>query len=203
MPSLPRIRRSIRSRPGADVVARVPQVSRAHRGRADLGQRGRARPRDRPGARRPLRLAPAGRRGHRLEAPAAEGRRLRGRPLPLRRPALPRLRQDRPAAERRRARRLHRPGLPRHDPEPGAAPGHAALRPLRRRRGVPRAALRQGVRSPALRGARRPVRLLLPDPRQDRPQARPDRGRHVRGRAPRTSSATSRTSSRRSSPTAR
>ena len=27
MPSLPRIRRSIRSRPGADVVARVPQVS--------------------------------------------------------------------------------------------------------------------------------------------------------------------------------
>ena len=30
----------------------------------------------------------------------------------------------------------------------------------------------------ALRGARRPVRLLLPDPRQDRLQARLDRGRH-------------------------
>src|SRR5215211_6625556 len=36
------------------------------------------------------------------------------------------------------------------------------------------------LRAPALRGPRRPVRLLLPDPRQDRAQARPDRGRHPR-----------------------
>ena len=73
-------------------------------------------------------------------------------------------------------------------------PGHAAVRALRGRRGAPRAALREGLGRPALRGARRPLRLLLPDPRQDRAQARLDRGRHVRGRTPRTSSATSRTS---------
>ena len=59
-------------------------------------------------ARGALRLASARRRGRRLEAPAAEGRRLRGRGLPLRRPPLPGLRQDDPAAQRRRARRLHR-----------------------------------------------------------------------------------------------
>ena len=41
--------------------------------------------------------------------------------LPLRRPPLPGLRQGDPAPERRRARRLHRPGLPRHAPEPRAA----------------------------------------------------------------------------------
>ena len=110
-----------------------------------------------------------------------EGRRLRGGRLPLHRPPLPRLRQGDPAAERGRARRVHRAGLPRHDPEPRAPPGHAAVRPLRERRGAARAALRQGHGPAALRGARRPLRLLLPDPRQDRAQARLDRGRHVRG----------------------
>ena len=40
----------------------------------------------------------------------------------------------------------------------------------------------EGLRLPALPRPRRPLRLLLPDPRQDRPQARLDRGRHVRGR---------------------
>ena len=73
-------------------------------------------------------------------------------------------------------------------------PGLAALRALRERRGAARRPLRQGLRLPALPRPRRPLRLLLPDPRQDRPQARRDRGRPVRGRAPRTSSATSRTS---------
>ena len=41
--------------------------------------------------------------------------------VPLRRPPLPVLRQGRAAAERRRARRLHRPGLPHHAAERRAA----------------------------------------------------------------------------------
>ena len=60
-------------------------------------------------------------------------------------------------------------------------PGDAPLPPLRGGRGVPRAALLEGLGPAALRGARRPVRLLLPDPRQDRAQARLARGRRVRG----------------------
>ena len=55
------------------------------------------------------------------------------------------------------------------------------FRALRGGRGVPRAALLEGLGPPALRGARRPLRLLLPDPRQDRAQARLARGRRVRG----------------------
>ena len=39
----------------------------------------------------------------------------------------------------------------------------------------------KGSGLPALPRARRPLRLLLPDPRQDRAQARLDRGRDVRG----------------------
>ncbi len=72
-----------------------------------------------------------------------------------------------------------------------------------RGRGGAHRALRQGLRVRALRGPRRPVRLLLPDPRQDRLQARLHRGRRVRRGAPRRSFGTSRTRSRRSSPTAR
>ena len=45
----------------------------------------------------------------------------------------------------------------------------------------PRAAVHQGVGTSALRGARRSLRLLLPDPRQDRAQARLARGRRIRG----------------------
>ena len=41
-----------------------------------------------------------------------------------------------------------------------------------------------GLGPPALRGPRRPLRLLLPDPRQDRPQARLDRGRACSRSAP-------------------
>ena len=59
-------------------------------------------------------------------------------------------------------------------------PGHAPLRALRGGRAVPRAALRPRIGPPAVRDPRRPLRLLLPDPRQDRPQARRDRGRDVR-----------------------
>ena len=66
-------------------------------------------------------------------------------------------------------------------PDRPAAAGHAALHALPRGRGVPDRALRQGLGPPALRDPRRPLRLLLPDPRQDRAQARLDRGRHVRG----------------------
>ena len=80
-------------------------------------------------ARRALRLPRARRRGRPLEAAAAEDRRVPG--LPLRRPPLPRLRQDDPAAERGRARRLPRPRLPDHAPERRAAARLAALQPLR------------------------------------------------------------------------
>ena len=44
--------------------------------------------------------------------------------------------------------------------------------------------VRARLRATALRGARRPLRLLLPDPRQDRLQARADRRRHRRRRDP-------------------
>ena len=111
-----------------------------------------------------------------------------------------------PAPERGRARRLRRSRLPR-DAALGRAPAAArALPPLRGGRGVPRAALLEGLRPAALRGARRPLRLLLPDPRQDRAQARLARGRRLRGplrrgrprhleRRSRRSSATARSSS--------
>ena len=126
---------------------------------------------------RALRLPRARRRGRPLEAPAAEGRRVPE--LPLRRPPLPVLRQDGPAAERGRARRLPRPGLPDHASERRAASRLAALHALRERRGAARRALLEGLGLPALPRPRRPLRLLLPDPRQDRAQARLDRGRAI------------------------
>ena len=83
-------------------------------------------------------------------------------------------------------------------------PGQPPLPARGGERGVPRAAPLARLGPAALRGARRPLRLLLPDPRQDRLQARADR-RGDRGgpRARRSSSPTSTRSSRRSSPTAR
>src|SRR5207244_8093525 len=92
----------------------------------------------RAGARRPLRLASARRRGRDVEAPAPEGRRLRRRGLPVRRPPLPDLRQGEPPAERCGARRLRRPELPRHAAERRAPPRLTALPPLRGGRAVPR-----------------------------------------------------------------
>ena len=96
-------------------------------------------------ARRALRLASARPRGRPLEAPAAEDRRVPR--VPLRGPPLPRLRQGDPAAERGRARRLPRPGLPDHAAERRAAAGHAPLRALRGRRGAAREPVLEGLRA--------------------------------------------------------
>ena len=111
--------------------------------------------------------------------------------LPLRRPSLPGLRQDDRPPERGRARRLRRPRLPRHAPGVDLRPGQPPVPPLRGERAVPEQLFSKGSGLPALRGARRPLRLLLPDPRQDRLQARRDRGRSQRGPFRRRSSATS------------
>src|SRR5581483_11391057 len=147
---------------------------RPHLGPPDLAERegGRA-------ARRAVRLARPRPRGRPLQAPAAEGRRVPR--VPLRRPPLSRLRQGRAATERRRAGRLPRRRLSDHAPERGAAPGDAPVRALRERRGAARDPLLQGLRLSPLPRPRRPVRLLLPDPGQDRAQAGHDRGRDVRG----------------------
>ena len=64
--------------------------------------------------------------------------------VPIRRPPLSVLRPGDPAAERGRARRLHRPGLPRDAAGPRAPAGRAALPPLRGRRGVPRELFSKG-----------------------------------------------------------
>ena len=62
-----------------------------------------------------------------------------------------------------------------------------------RQRGAAAQPLLARLGPPALRDARRPLRLLLPDPRQDRLQARPDRrgDRRARARARRSACATS------------
>src|SRR5205085_8510824 len=145
----------------------------------DLDPSRRAAARRGDGTRAAVRLACARHRGRALPPPAAEGRRLSG--IPLRRPPLSRLRQDDPAPERGGARLLPRPGLPRHAAERRALAGDAAVPALLRGRGPALAALLEGLGTAPVRGARRPVRLLLPDPRQDRSQARLARGRRVRG----------------------
>ena len=133
--------------------------------------------------------------------PAAEDRRVPR--VPVHRPALPGLRPLGRAAGRGRARHLRRPRLRRHDPEPAAAAGRVPVRALPREGGAARAALLARLRLPALPDRRRQLRLLLPDAAQDRQQARRARGRDLRRAAPRRSSATSPTSSRRSSTSAR
>ena len=83
-----------------------------------------------------------------------------------------------------RARRLRRVGLPRHASERRAQAGHAPVRAVPREQGAAAQPLLTRLGAAALRGARRPVRLLLPDPRQDRVQAAPDRrGDRRRGAA--------------------
>ena len=67
-------------------------------------------------------------------------------------------------------------------PDRRAAAGHAPVPPLLRERGAAAQPLRARVGPSLLRGARRPLRLLLPDPRQDRLQARADRRGHRRRR---------------------
>src|SRR6185436_20490967 len=98
--------------------------------------------------RRALRLASTRRRGRPLEAPAPEGRRVPG--LSVRGTPLPVLRQGRPAAERGRARRLPRPGLPRHAADRRAAARLAALPALFGRARAARDPLREGLRLPPL-----------------------------------------------------
>ena len=60
--------------------------------------------------------------------------------------------------------------------------GRVPVRALPLERGDARPADVQGPRAPALQDRRRLVRLLLPDAAQDGQQARPDRGRDLRGR---------------------
>ena len=87
------------------------------------------------------------------------------------------LQQGAGAARRRRAERLHRPRLHRDAAERAAEAARAPVRAARGQPGAARGVLRQGLRIRALRDPLRALRLLLPDPRQDRLQARP----HARG----------------------
>ena len=143
MPSLPRIR-SRRAAPGAPVVETRPAPAELQAA-ASPGSTSSPRPPGGPASRQPLRLASARRRGRPLAAPAPEGRRLRrrrrARRLPLHRPPLPGLRRGHRPSQRRGARCLHRPGLPRHAARGRAAPGQPPLPPLRGERGLPRPAL--------------------------------------------------------------
>ncbi len=190
MPSLPRIRR-LRARGGLPVLSPAPVVHELTASGLTWVNVVSPDVETSTGPRDALRLAPPRRRGHRLEAPATEGRRLRGRGLSLRGPPLPLLRQPSAEAQCGRAGHLRRTRLRRHHSEPRATAGHAPVLALRGGRPLPRAALRARVGSPPVRDPRRSLRLLLPDPRQDRPQARRDRGRDVRGQGCRRSSATS------------
>ena len=67
-------------------------------------------------------------------------------------------------------------------PNSPLAPGRVPVRALPLERGDARPADVQGTRAAALQDRRRLVRLLLPDAAQDGQQARPDRGRDLRGR---------------------
>ena len=60
-------------------------------------------------------------------------------------------------------------------------PGQPPVPPVRGERRLPQPAALTRLGSALLRGARRPLRLLLPDPRQDRLQARADRRVDRRG----------------------
>ena len=114
-----------------------------------------------------------------LAQPAPEGRRVRR--VPLRRPALPALRQVDRAAERRRARHVRRAGLRHHAAQRAAAAARVPLRALQDARGAAREAVLQGPRLPALQDRRRLRRRLVPDAAQDGQQARAPRGGHLRG----------------------
>ena len=110
---------------------------------------------------------------------AAQDRRVRRVPVHGAAPAA--LRQDVGAAERGRAERVRRPGLPDHAPQPATEAGGAAVHAAQSNSRAARGVLLEGLRLPALRDPVRAVRLLLPDPRQDRVQARPAGERDLRG----------------------
>src|SRR3954453_7781297 len=121
----------------------------------------------------------AGLRGRLLAQPAPEGRRVRR--VPVRGAAHPGLRQGRRAAERGRTRHLRRARLRGHAPERADGAGRVPLRALPHARGVSRPDLLEGPGLPALQGRRRLRRRLVPDAREDEPQARGHRGGHLRG----------------------
>ena len=131
-------------------------------------------------ARGALRVPSPRLRGRPLAQPAPEGRRVRR--LPVHRPALPALRQERLAPERGRGRHLRRARLPDHAAQRAAAADRLPVRALPRQRGDARGAVLQGPGLPALQDRRRLRRRLVPDAQQDRPQARPHRGGDLRGR---------------------
>jgi Mg2+ and Co2+ transporters len=130
MPSLPRIRRT-RARDGA-VVAAAPPAPAAELTAAGLTWIHLDAPT--PLQASDLAHASGGIRStSKTSCRVASGRRSTStrRRLPVRGPPLPRLRQDDPAAERRRARPLRRRELPRHAADGRVAAGDAPLPPLR------------------------------------------------------------------------
>ena len=144
-----------------------------------------------------LRLPPARLRGRLLAQPAPEARPVRR--LRLHRPALPAVREGDRADPDRGARPVHGPGLPDHAAEHPAAAADRDVRALSREGGPARGDVLEGLRLPALQDRRHLRRRLVPDAAQDGDEARPDRGRHLRGPLVARSSATSPRRSRRSS----
>ena len=107
------------------------------------------------------------------------------------------------APERRRARLLHRPELPRHAAERRAAAGHAPVRALpRRTRSCATACSRRGPATCSTTCSTTSSTTASRSSTRSATSSTGSRTRCSRG-APRRSSATSPTSSRRSSPTAR
>ena len=175
MPSLPRIRRS-RGRTGVAEAAARPRT-------AELGAQGLTwvhvtAPDQEVATEPPSASAGTGWMSRTSSrSAAAEGRRLPR--VALRCPALPVVQQLGPAPERRRARHRARAGLPRHDAERSALPVDRLFNRCAEDEESATSSSR-GLRPAAVRGARR-LSTTAPDPRQDRAQARQDRGRHPRG----------------------
>ena len=94
---------------------------------------------------------------------------------------------------------VHGPGLPDHPPEHPAPAADRDVRALPREGGPARGDVLEGHRLPALQDRRHLRRRVVPDAAQDEHQARPHRGRHLRGAVGARSSATSPRRSRRSS----
>ena len=145
----PALRRAARVRAARSSPARLsprrPNVEIVEAARPALDQH-RAPRAGRPRvARGALRLPPARLRGRLLAQPAPEGRRVRR--LPLRRAALPALRQERRAAERGRARHVRRAGLRHHAAQRADPAARVPVRALPLARG--RRATSSSARAPA------------------------------------------------------
>ena len=138
-----------------------------------------------PAGRRPrvargaLRLPPPRLRGRPLAQPAPEGRRVRG--LPLRRPALPALRQGGRAAERRRgSTSSSAPTSSSRSRTSRCSPSSTSSSAAARGRTCATSSSAR-ARLPAVQDRRRLRRRVVPDAQQDGQQARAHRGRHLRG----------------------